>query len=680
MKLTNNIKHFLKSRFHRLKPVKKPVKFVMLLHFNQNFVPYLDFVALGYYNRLISVLRKFPQIPVVIHFSGTALCGTQWFNPSLIEMIKQGVKKGQFQLAESLYSQAIPYSISREEISLNIEIHRNILQEIFGEYENGIFWNPERIWHPDLLNIFESEKIKYSFIEDDVIKNNLGNEFIYSPLLHETKNNSTILLPDSNNMRVTLNNFLISGNISSLESIFRSIASKNGENVLVYAEDAEAFGLWEFEKNELSDIDKVFNNLSTFLSWIDSTDYIIPTRINEIKGIESPIPIKDFGEEQSAWLKRALKHENEKYHEEGYSNWFDYNKNSEKLKKYRSIQTKTTEGIEKNLSENSHLATWNLNKMSKLIELTKFFYVHHQYEFGCPGLIYGDDNYLERIKIAQIPPILLKEFQKREWCSKLIDFNNDGNKNLIIINHNFTLVFNLEGNMEFFFEMKSGMELSGGHIPNYILEKKGDDNYSNLTFNKPLWNWIKDYNLGHFGIKEYALRRLKFVEHFSINNEIDERIRFNYVEKESPIYLLLFKKTIDEIEFRKEYDCAKTSLIVRYRIYNKSKESVKLKFSIDTGFAPDYLSVIKNGRRSLNYYSNSPDENEENNFSFKDNGIGIMNSISNKGIHVIFNRETPQNVFTYDGLHNLCFKAVYEFEINENSDLGFSLNCNLEEL
>jgi hypothetical protein len=420
----------------RKRKIDGKIQLYFAIHFNQNIVPYLDFVSLGFYNQLISTLLKFPKIPINIHISGTALSGILWFNPSLIELIKLGINSGQFELMFSTYSQAIPQSISEDEFFLQVEKHKEILTETFDVHEFITFWNPERIWTPELFDLLTETETKFSFIEDRVIKESLENDEILPIELTKNEKNITFL-PDFNDLRVKFNNFLVSGNLYSIERYFREYILKNpSNNVMVYGEDAEAFGLWEFEKMKDFPIDEIFKNLKRFFEWIESIDFIEIKKISEFSEKSIKKNYDFLKQKESLWIERAFEIEGEKYHEEGFKNWFDYNKNSSILSNYRKLHEKTIKKIGEYIGKRPFGYKKELvKKIGPLIELSQYMFIHSQYEFGCPGILSGNDTQATRVVESSIPVELFYEFLKGKSFVQLLDIDSDGEEEIVIIHY-----------------------------------------------------------------------------------------------------------------------------------------------------------------------------------------------------------------------------------------------------
>ncbi len=304
--LLRSLADLARSRVLRLRKPVAEVDVVLALHFNQNFVPYLDFVAMGFYARLVSTLRRHPEVPVSLHVSGTALAGLLWFNPPLVEMIRRGVGEGQFELLVSTYAQAIPAAITAEEFRLQLDAHRSILAETFGAPGPESFWNPERIYTPELFDLLAEEGIGRTFVEDRVIAENLGPARVFEPVTLERGGRRLTLLPDSNTFRSAFNDYLSSGRFFRVEALVRSAAAREGGGCLVYAEDAEAFGLWNFERDPGAAVDGVFENLSRALEWFSAQPFLRMRRVSEITGRGSPLTPRALPRREALWIERAL--------------------------------------------------------------------------------------------------------------------------------------------------------------------------------------------------------------------------------------------------------------------------------------------------------------------------------------------------------------------------------------
>ncbi|MHA2253949.1 MAG: hypothetical protein ACXAD7_26585, partial [Candidatus Kariarchaeaceae archaeon] len=155
------------------------LEFIFILHANQALVPYGDVANDLNYHRVLETLREHPSIPITLHVSGMLISDLQYFSPETLILVQDGIDDGQFEILGSTYAQNVPYSHYTPGSSntaggdfdndLQIRVHKGILEERFGITPTS-FWNPERVWDPDLiLPMIQRGNYQSTFIEDHII-------------------------------------------------------------------------------------------------------------------------------------------------------------------------------------------------------------------------------------------------------------------------------------------------------------------------------------------------------------------------------------------------------------------------------------------------------------------------------------------------------------------------------
>ena len=84
--------------------------FVFLLHANQANVPYADVANDICYHQVLETMLQYPDLHFPLHFSGSLLTELAWHNQSTLNLLRQGINSGQFEIIGSTYAQNIIYS------------------------------------------------------------------------------------------------------------------------------------------------------------------------------------------------------------------------------------------------------------------------------------------------------------------------------------------------------------------------------------------------------------------------------------------------------------------------------------------------------------------------------------------------------------------------------------------
>ncbi|MBI4771043.1 MAG: hypothetical protein HY784_11710 [Chloroflexi bacterium] len=87
-----------------------PLTVPFLFHFNQHFNEYARVASRACYRGLLRVLRAHPALKFNIHISGTLVHALSWVDPEPLELIRDGLKAGQFELLGSTYAQNVLYA------------------------------------------------------------------------------------------------------------------------------------------------------------------------------------------------------------------------------------------------------------------------------------------------------------------------------------------------------------------------------------------------------------------------------------------------------------------------------------------------------------------------------------------------------------------------------------------
>ncbi len=260
---------------------QRKLKTALLFHLNQALTPYADVGDRSCYNNLLKTLRKHKELKFNIHISGTLVQALKWYNPETIELIKEGVKDGQFEIIGSTYSQNVMYSTDMKSNEWQVKRHKEIIKEVFGVEPAG-FWNPERTWRDDLGELMIKYGYKYTFIEDKTVRNSgmKGSEYY----LRTTNNGKLIIVNDDNEILNKFKNAVDAGDYETkigdrgalltrerkeykqffqyLRQIYKK--DKDGQYLVCAADDAEINGLWDFEDGNNPDLD--FKNLDFLLN------------------------------------------------------------------------------------------------------------------------------------------------------------------------------------------------------------------------------------------------------------------------------------------------------------------------------------------------------------------------------------------------------------------------------
>ena len=129
------------------------------------------------YIPVLSTLLDIPKVEVVLNFTGVTLEILNNEYPEVLDLLKEGINRGKFELTGTGYSHPIfpllPIEDIRKQIEYNLQIMENTL-----DYTPKGFWLPELAYDPTLPHILKEYGFIYTFIDYELYN-------ISSPLLND---------------------------------------------------------------------------------------------------------------------------------------------------------------------------------------------------------------------------------------------------------------------------------------------------------------------------------------------------------------------------------------------------------------------------------------------------------------------------------------------------------------
>lgn len=591
----------------------RKIKTAFLFHLNQALTPYADVGDRSSYNNLLKTLRKHRDLKFNIHISGTLVQALLWYNPETIELIKEGVKDGQFEIIGSTYSQNVMYSTDMKSNDWQIKRHREILKEVFGVEPVG-FWNPERTWSNNLGELMVKNGYKYTFIEDKTVRKSgmKGSEYY----LRTTNNGKLIIVNDDNEILNKVKSAVDAGDYETkigdrgalltdkrkeykqffqyMRKIYKN--DKDGQYIVSAADDAEINGLWDFEAGNNPDWD--FKNLDYLLSEIEKKSWIETVKysdaISKLKIKEDISPVKDGA---AIWMDKAAKGKGD-YAEQGYSGWFDFNSNSPKLAYYRKMHESKSRFFEKYGSEKAE-------NIKNIIKLAMDNYLSHQFEFGCTGVSGLDSEFKlgkkygmwENMRFMEVYSDVVENIKNPKDRVYKKDVDDDGIEEVVAVNGANYYVFSEKrgGRLLYWFDLKRGIEIVGGEIGLQLDENYYDGNIQIKPFS--FSDFIRFLN-GNDQFIEYFSRNSYFVRTGGLNE------RVLYKNQEGNIAEIFNASTVvtmenDKIEFsvgefKKVIIFIKDGIRVDYKLPEAAEGIV-----VESEFQPDYFTILNRGIDAL---------------------------------------------------------------------------------
>jgi hypothetical protein len=356
-------------------------RLALVFHLNQLTGPGVASAASASYRGLLETLREHPALPVHLHLSGTLLAGLPWYAPDVLDLVREGVSSGQFEILGSTYAQSIPESTPRACNDVQVAAHREILLATLGVRPVG-FWNPERCYSLSYVELVARAGYRYLLLETGILEAARLPRDRISRVTVAEPGGTLHLVPDDPKFRACVNFSIWSGDC---RPVMECLQQAPEGALLVHAEDAEAFGLWPFERGVSPACDR--EHLGRLIKLIEHTPDLevvhLSSRIDAEREPDRAPATAPTVRGPGEWMVRALASSDLPYHEDGYRDWFDFNDRAEKLVRYRELFARV---IGELAAIEAGLPAQLAPPARGLLDRARQAFAACQYEFGCTGI------------------------------------------------------------------------------------------------------------------------------------------------------------------------------------------------------------------------------------------------------------------------------------------------------
>lgn len=191
--------------------------------------------------RLYKMLEDNPEFRLSLSITGTVIEQLEKWSPEALDSFKKLVSTGRVEIVAETYHHSLAFFYSRSEFEMQVEMHRNKIQEVFG-HTPQVFRNTELAYNNDLAYWADRAGYKGILAEGwDPVLGWRSPNFVYRP-------NYT------DNIRLLLKNYKLSDDIA-----FRF----GDKNWAEWPLTADKFSHWLSEDNEASNFN-LFMDYETF--------------------------------------------------------------------------------------------------------------------------------------------------------------------------------------------------------------------------------------------------------------------------------------------------------------------------------------------------------------------------------------------------------------------------------
>jgi hypothetical protein len=260
------------------------VRLVLTLHNHQpigNFDGVFEGAYRDSYCPFLDVLDEFPEIPFVLHISGSLLEWLTAQHPEYIDRVRAFVQRGQLELLGGPFYESILACIPRRDRLGQMRAYKQHLEHLFQTQVRGM-WVPERVWEQSFAGDIAEAGMEYTLLDDTHFRNaGLQDHELHGYQLTEEDGRLLKVFAGGERLR-----YLIPYR-DPQETIqyCREIADRFTNAVLVFGDDGEKFGVWPGSK------ELVFGQgwLRRFLSALrDNRDWLQVTTMAETVDHVSP--------------------------------------------------------------------------------------------------------------------------------------------------------------------------------------------------------------------------------------------------------------------------------------------------------------------------------------------------------------------------------------------------------
>jgi len=220
----------------------EPIRLALVFHLHQpvgNFEEVFLEAFERCYDPFLTTLEEVEGVPFTLHVSGPLLEWLEAKRPAFVDRLRDLAATGRMEILSGGFYEPILPALSREDRRGQLELMRRHIEDRFGLSPRGC-WLAERVWEPGLVPDLERAGVLYTFLDDHLVEGaGFQGPRAMRPFLAEEGGSLVRILPISEKLRYLIP---FQSPEDLLEELDRS--REKGGKILVYADDAEKFGIW----------------------------------------------------------------------------------------------------------------------------------------------------------------------------------------------------------------------------------------------------------------------------------------------------------------------------------------------------------------------------------------------------------------------------------------------------
>ncbi|HHT9154948.1 MAG TPA: alpha-amylase/4-alpha-glucanotransferase domain-containing protein, partial [Candidatus Tripitaka sp. YC43] len=251
------------------------VNLILALHNHQpvgNFHWVFEEVCSRAYEPFLKIMERYPDVRLVLHYSGGLLEWIKTHRPRVFEGIHSMVRKGQVELLGGGFYEPILVMLPERDRLGQIRSYTRWLNTHLEAEAKGI-WLAERVWEQSLVSSLREAGVEYTVVDDSHFRHaGLEEKDLDGYFLTEDEGKILKIFPGSERLRYCIPFEHPERTIEYL----RQFAQQRDNALLVYADDGEKFGSWpKTYKHVYEDgwLEQFLETLMRNKDWIRTTTF-----------------------------------------------------------------------------------------------------------------------------------------------------------------------------------------------------------------------------------------------------------------------------------------------------------------------------------------------------------------------------------------------------------------------
>ena len=660
----DNLGRVVTYEYPSIQAGQRKIDATFLFHANQNLVPAGKVASLACFVGLLETLRRHPLLKFQLHFSGTLLHDLLWFDDTAIQIIREGIDSGQFEIVGSTYVQNIMYSTRSYSTDFQfndqqIKIHKKLIEHIFDTTPRA-FWNCERVWTQNFVQLLDDNGYEYVQIEGYILEESGTTNDVDVVRTTTYDNRQIVVFNDNQEFLGRVDYAVDEGHIHNVLDYLHEKYDEdvNDQFVIGYYQDAEATGLWDYEWGQHPQAN--WNNLDNLLTAIENDPLVKVTTYAEFLQSNTPTeeltPIVDGA---ASWM--------------GRDEWFEENNhpNFQAMRElYDDIRNKLN-----HVSELIQTYGGDTTSATKLLEHAWFTLAAHQFEFAVHGYTHAHEyTQWQLARTAHVSALAATHALYPTTLIYRADVNQDEIDEYVMVDPQDLYVFSYYGGrLLYWFDLEKGEELIGNE--NFMVDYNeiyvDDSKYVPIVrggLDTYWWLWGNSVFPEVFEW-EFTIRRRALNDWITVNTEKSRLLAYELYLGSMDTQSLTFRYSEDNFEIRKTVTPIEGGLSVTYILLSRAANDIDVALEIECGFCPSYMDVMDNGRDALAYWDGTNTSQ-----SVSESTIGVINTVTGSVIHYDFN--TPPAYLTgEENVFGLELNPVFDLTIvpGDSITLNFSM-------